>query len=821
MEILAQDLKYAFRTMAKSRGLTAIAVLTLALGIGASTAVFSLINAILLKPLPYPQADRIVIPWRQSPPGLDLGYNEIPWGIRTFRNIQREVKSFQDVATFQSLSVSLSGSGDPFHADGMMVSAGFFPALGVSPVLGRTFTTEEDQPGRSHVVVLGDQLWRDRFGANPSIIGQAIVLNGAPYTVIGIMPAGYAFPKASDMPGSFNFPRETQLWVPAALPPLPLHPTDPDELAVIARLRPGVAIQQAQAEMDLIAKMAERRFPSARHWFDSRVTPLTRQVTGSTRTPLLLILGAVGVVLLIACSNVASLLLTRSIARRREFTVRAALGARQSRLLGQLLTESVLLSLAAGLVGVAFAGACIHFAKVFGPASIPRLQEASIEFPVLAFALGTTFLTGILCGFAPALSAIRENLVETLKESGQRAGGGRSAVGMRKTLVISEVALAFILVVAAGLLTQTFYRLLRADSGFSSDHVLTFELSLPESKYPDADRIVSFYDGALPQLRNSPGVLSAGIVNTLPMAGATESTGLRIPGKIITDRRQTPFAQFTVVSPGYFSAVGGRVVRGRDFRESDTGTSPAVTLINNAMARKFWPNEDPIGKQVGPGSPKYPLCTIIGIVADIKHLSLREEPGPEMYVLYDQKPWVSMATMQVAVRTKGDPAAVAASVRQAIHARDPELTLAKVASMTTLVDNTMSQPRFAMLLIAMFGGLALTLAAIGMYGVISFAVAQRTREIGVRMALGARRADVFAMVLREGARLAGVGISIGVVVAFAGTRVMSSFLYGIEATDPLTFAGVSAILAGIAMLACFVPARRATRVEPVTALRCE
>src|SRR5579872_5590954 len=819
MDFFTQDLKYALRTMAKTRGITAIAALTLALGIGASTAVFSLINAILLKPLPYPDANKIVIPWRQAPPGLDLGYNEIPWGIGVFRDIQREAKSFQAAGTFQSLAISFSSQGEPVHLDGMMVSAGFFPALGVSPVLGRTFTPEEDQPGRAHVVLLGDQVWRDRFASDPSIIGQALPIYGAQYTVIGIMPAGFAFPKASEMPGSFNFPRETQLWIPAALPPLPKSPTDPDELAVIARLRPGFSLQQAQADMDLIAKLCERRFPNGRHWFNSRVTPLTSQVTGSTRTPLLLILGAVGVVLLIACSNVASLLLTRSIARRREFTLRAALGAGQGRLLAQLLTESILLSLAGGLVGVAFADACVRLAKLFGPAGIPRLQEATIELPVLAFAFGITFVTGVLCGLAPAWSAVRENLVDTLKEDGQRTGAARSSTGMRKLLLVSEVALALVLVIAAALLTQTFFKLLRTDSGFNSSHVLTFELSLPESKYSDVDRIVAFYDGALEKLRTAPGVMAAGIVNTLPMAGATESTGLRIPGRAFTDPKQRPFAQFTVVSPGYFSAVGGRVLRGRDFRESDGASTPSVTLINTAMAKKFWPNEDPIGKQVGPGSPKYPLSTIIGIVADIKHLSLREEPGPEMYVLYDQKPWVSMGTMQVAVRTRSDPGAMSAGIRQAIHARDPELPLAKVASMTTLVDNTMAQPRFAMLLVAAFGGLALALAAIGMYGVISFTVAQRTREIGVRMALGARRADVFAMVLRDGARLAGLGIAIGLAVALAATRIMASFLYGIEATDPVTFAVASLILLAIALTACFVPARRATQVDPMTALR--
>jgi predicted permease len=819
IETLLQDIRFGSRMLRKSPGFTAVAVLTLALGIGASAAVFSLVNAILLKPLPYPDSSRIVLPELISPPGVNLGSEYIPWGQLQFRILTRDAHPFQTVSAFQNDSFNLTGAGEPTFLDGFRASQEFFPSLGVSPALGRTFTTEEDRPGHEYEVIISDWLWRERFAADRDILARTIELNGYAYTVVGVMPAGFAFPRAEEMPSSFNFPREPQLWVPLALPAEPKP--GPSELAVIGRLKPGVTVPQAQAAMDLITKHVEEQDHRWKGWFTTRMVPLQRQVVGDTRLPLQLMLGAVCIVLLIACSNVANLLLTRSLARRREFTLRAALGAGRARLIRQLLTESLLIAIAAGAVGILIANAGIYFVKTLGPSNIPRLREVALDMPVLAFALGISLATGILFGLAPAISAARENLVDSLKEGGQRSGGSRMSPRLRNALLVSQVALALVLVVAAGLLTRTFFQLLGADGGFNAERVLTFQLPLPALKYADQNQIVALFQNMLERLRAVPGVQSAGIGETVPMSGEGESTTIRIPDHPAASLKEMPFANFAVVSPGFFAAVGTPLLRGRDFQETDTTDSMPVAIVNKAMERKYWPSEGALGKQLGPGSTRYPLSTIVGVVSDVKHTSLREETAPEMYVLYNQKPWPSMLNMRVAVRTKAEPAAMTENVRDAVHAIDPDLPLAKVATLATLVDDSMAQPRFSVFLLGAFGVLALLLASIGMYGVISYSVLQRTQEIGIRMALGAQRRKVFGMVLGQGARLAGLGIAIGFVAALGVTRLMASFLYGVRPTDPLTFAGVSLLLLGIALLACYLPARRAMRVDPMVALKYE
>jgi len=637
--------------------------------------------------------------------------------------------------------------------------------------------------------------------------------------VVGVMPAGFAFPRAEEMPSSFNFPEEPQLWVPLAIAAEPKP--GPSELALIGRLTPGVTIQQAQAAMDLITKHAEEQDHRWTGWFNTRVVPLQRQVVGDTRRPLQLMLGAVCIVLLIACSNVANLLLTRALARRREFTLRAALGAGRARLIRQLLTESLLIAVGAGAVGILIAHAGIYFVKTLGPSNIPRLREVTLDLPVLAFALGVSLATGMLFGLAPAIGAARENLVDSLKEGSQKSGGSRISPRLRNALLVSQVALALVLVVSAGLLTRTLFQLLGADGGFNAERVLTFQLPLPALKYADQDHIVTLFQNVLERLRAMPGVQSAGIGETVPLGGEGESTVIRTPDHPAASQKEMPFANFTIISPGYFSAIGTPLLRGRDFQETDTKDSMPVAIVNVAMERKFWAREGALGKQVGPGSTRYPLLTIVGVVPDVKHASLREETAPEMYVLYNQKPWPSMLNMRVALRTKAAPAGVTESVREAVHAIDPDLPLAKVATLATLVDDSMSQPRFSVLLLGSFGVLALLLAAIGMYGVISYSVLQRTQEIGIRMALGAQRHKVFRMVLGQGARLAAMGIAIGLVAALGVTRLMARFLFGVRPTDPLTFAGVSLLLLGIALLACYLPARRAMRVDPMVALKYE
>lgn len=819
---VVQDSHFAFRMLRKSPGFTSVAVLTLALGIGASTAVFSLVDAVLLKPLPFPQAERIVFPWRLPPRGFVLGYDKIPWSRVDFLFLSQESKTFEDLGAFQSDSFNLTGSGEPVRVDGLRASAGLFPSLGVSPALGRTFTDEEDRPGNEHEVILSDALWRSRFGGDPGILGRAIDLNGAPYTVIGVMPRGFAFPRGNEMPASFTFPPQVQLWVPLALNRGPLLPYESYGLAVIGRLKPGVTVTQAQADMDSMTKPLQDLHPTDRNSFASQVTPLARQTAGDTRQPLLLILAAVGVVLLIACSNVASLLLMRSLNRKREFTVRAALGAAGPRLIRQLLTESLVLAGLGGLAGTLVAKAAIFAVKILGPSGIPRLDEAGLDIRVLIFTLGVTVLTGVLFGLAPALGATRGNLVESLKSGGHRSGVSQGAQKIRNSLLVSQIALALVLVIATGLLTRTFYRLLGVDPGFQAAHVLTSGLSLPASKYPDQAHIVPVYQEILRHLQTLPGVQSAGLTDIIPLNGATDGTRIRFSDRPGTTGPDSPRADYIVVSPGYFSAVGTPILRGRAFLDTDTANSMPVAIVSATFVKKYWPDgQDPIGKQIAPKDPAYPLATIVGIAADVKHLSLRDAPSPGMYVPYTQKIWTPLLTMNVILRTAQDPASIAASAREAIHSVDPDLPIANVKTLDNIVDDSMAQPLFAVLLLGAFGGLAILLVAVGMYGVVSYSVAQRTQEIGIRMALGAQRRNVLQSVLGQGGRLAAVGIVTGLVVAIGVTRLMSSFLYGVGATDPLTFAGVATLLAIVALAACYIPARRAMKVDPMIALRYE
>ncbi|MGA8142320.1 MAG: ABC transporter permease [Candidatus Acidiferrales bacterium] len=800
MQTLLQDLKYGVRMLAKSAGFTVVAVLTLALGIGASTAVFSIVNAVLLKPLPYPHADRIIFPWRQSPPGIDLGYNEIPWGARTFQDFQREIKGFQEVGAFEAAGFNLTGTGDPVRVDGVRASAGFFRAMGVAPALGRIFLDEEDHAGHHREVILGYGLWRRKFGGDRRVVGRSLELNGESYAVVGVMPNGFAFPRGEEMPGSFQFPRLPEMWVPL-ITDVSKDRTAPDELAVVALLKPGVTIRQAQSELNVFSNERDKEFPQAHGWFVSLATPLASQATGDTRRPLLLLLGAVGVVLLIACANVANLLLARSLGRRKEFTLRSALGAAQGRLVRQLLTESVLLALVGGVLGFLLGEAAIQAVKIFGPVNIPRLREVRLDAGVFAFTLAVTLLTGLLFGLAPALGAASDNLVEALKEGGQRTGSGPVRQKIRSALLVSEVALALVLVIAAGLLVRTFFHLLRVDPGFNTSRVLTFEITLPGAKYPDKDKVAELYRQVVDRLEGIPGVQSAGVASPMPMSGGQESTAFMIPGRASNTNAFNTFASYTIASPGYFSAIGTPILRGRPFLDSDTADSQPVAIISKTLAEQFYPGEDPIGKSIKLPPNKYPMMTIVGIAADVKHFTVREKTGPEFYVVYTQKPYPDMLTMQVALRTEADPRAIVGSAKEAIHSVDPGLPIAKVSTLATLVSESMTQPRFSMLLLTAFGALALLLASIGIYGVISYGVGQRTQEIGIRLALGAQPRNVFAMVLGQGARLAGLGIALGFAAAFGVTRLMASLLFGVQATDPITFAIVPALLMGVALIA--------------------
>jgi putative ABC transport system permease protein len=814
MRELLNDLTYALRVHRKAAGFSVVATLTVALGIGASATVFSAVNAILLAPLPYPQPDRIVSLLRVAPPGI--GYTEFPSGRVDSLFYMQESKSFDAVGAFKGGFFNLTGTGAPERVDGVRVSAGFFQALGVDAHLGRTFTAADDQAGHEHVVVLGDRLWREELGADPAVIGQTLRLNGIGYVVIGVMPPGFDFPRASGMPAVLTLPRAAQLWVPLALVPGPAIRGEESDLALVARLKARVSVSQAQAEMDLLKARLEALYPTGRGWFGARVITLGRELTVDSRRPLWFTLGAVATLLLIACTNLASLLITRSLARQREFAVRAALGASRARLLRQLLTEYLLLAVAGGGLGIGLAWEGVRLLARLGPSDVPRLSEAALDPTVIAFAIGVTLVTGLLFGLAPAWTAARGSALDAVTRAGRRVVGATGALTLRQGLLVAEIGLAVVLVTASGLLARTFAHLIDADPGFTADHVLTFELTLSNEEYGDQPHVVALYQNVLQHLRAVPGVESAAIVETLPMSGAPESTGVRIPGRP-TDPARPLYANYTIVSPGYFASVGTRILRGRDILESDSATSQPVTVINQAMAEAYWPGADPIGRQVTPPIFK-DAATIVGIVPDEKHVSLGEKPAPEMWVPFTQKVWPSMQTMDVVVRTSQDAASMTSAARDAMRAAAPDVPMARVATLEAVVGESLQARRFSVVVIAAFALLALSLASIGLFGVISHSVAERAGEIGVRMALGAGQREVVAMVVGQSLRLTGVGIGMGLLAAAALTRLIESFLYGVRPLDPATFAAVAAIFVAVALGACILPARRAARIDAWRAL---
>jgi predicted permease len=812
-----QDLRYGLRAMRKNPGFFSIAALTLALGIGASTAVFSVVNSALLKKPPYPNAGQLVMLWREGP---FAGIGEFPWAPGEYSLLAQSNSVFQNLAAFKKESFNLTGVDNPQLLEGVRASAGFFPALGMTPALGRTFTAEEDLPGHEAVAVLSNRLWRSRFGSDTSIVGKTIHLNGSPYTVIGVMPESFAFPTQEGIPPILDLPRETLLWVPLALP---ANPRGASELGVIGQLKPDLGAAATDQQMKLFEARIEETIPQEKGW-SSHAVPLQRQIASDARLPLLLLLGAVTTVLLIACANVAGLTLNRSLGRRRELTLRGALGASRGRLIQQLMTESLLLTVCGAAVGFLLAEATLFALTRLGPDSIPHLQHTAVDLRVIAYLIAVTLFTGLISGLTPGLAATRMNMVEALKQGGPRSGVSPTAPRVRNALLIVQVAMALVLVIAAGLLVRTFHSMLRANAGFDPARVITFELPLPLPKYADTERMAQLYQQVLLRLQAIPAVRSAGFASVVPMGGAPDSTVIRIPQHPAANRSEQPYANYSFISPGYFAAIGAPLLRGRDIGDGDTLQTEHVAIVNAALAAKYFPGEDAIGKQVGVGAARIPLRTIVGVVADIKHASLREPPQPEMFVPANQneiKVWPTMQTMQFALRTGIDDQSMAESVRQAVHAVDPDLPVAKFATLTRLVDTSMTADRLSVMLVGSLGLLALLLASVGMFGVISYTVLQRTQEIGIRMALGAKRSQIFLLVLGNASRLAMAGIGIGLIAAFAATRLMKSFLFEVRPTDPITFVTVPLLLMLVVLLACYLPARRAMRVDPMSAIRYE
>ena len=801
---LAQDLHYGVRMLVKNPSFTIVAVLALALGIGANSAIFSVVNTVLLRPLPYKNPGRLVMLWEEA---THLGFPKNTPSPANFIDWRAQNTVFEAMAAMVERSFNLTGVGEPERFDGRRVSANLFDLLGVQPQLGRAFRAEEDKPG-SRVVILSNGLWQHRFGGDPRVIGQAVSLNGESYTVIGVMP------------GSFQFPtRRDQLWVPLAFDAKEAASRGNHFLEVIARMKPGVTLQQAQAEMSTIAARLAQQYPEENLRVGSVVTALQEQVVGDIKPALLVLLGAVGFVLLIACANVANLLLARAAARQKEIALRLALGAGRSRLTRQFLTESVLLAVIGGAVGLLLSIAGLRVLKTFIPDTISQAQAISIDAKVLVFTGLVALVTGIIFGLAPAMQVSHLDINDTLKEGGRDAAGGTRGNRIRALLVIGEIAVSFVLLMGAGLLINSFMHLRNLHPGFRANDLLTMKIPLSEVKYPDKERRSPFYAEVLRRVQALPGVQSAAVAGNLPLTYDGDSMPIGIEGRTDPPPDQRPDVILRVVGPGYFSTMGIPLVRGRDFREQDKADSARVVIVSEKTARHFWPGENPIGKRLKPGSTNrnIPWIEIIGVVKDVRQNDFVSEPKMQMYMPYQQLN--SFAPNALVVRTNVEPLSLAGAVRNAIWAVDKDQPVSNLRSMDEIVSEAVARQRFSMLLLGIFAALAMVLAAVGIYGVMSYSIAQRTREIGLRIALGAQKSDVLKMILRQGLRFVAAGLAIGLAASFALTRVMASLLFGISATDPATFVSISLMLIAVALLASYIPAVRAMKIDPMLALR--
>jgi putative ABC transport system permease protein len=818
METIYQDIRYGVRTLAKNRGFSAVAVIALALGIGANSAIFSVINAVLLRPLPYTDPDRLVMLWATNPL-LQLGIDNLPATAANYVEWRDQNQVFENISALDSRTFNLTSGGEPEQIACAHVSSSFFQLMDVSPKMGRAFSPEEDQPGKNQVIIVSHGLWQRRFGADLDLIGKSLTLDGHSYTLIGVMPASFGFPGTADMPAYMSLPPQTDLWTPIAFTAEQVGRRGDHNLSVIARLKPGVTLEQARTDVGNIARQAEEQDPRAKG-YGVNVVSLGEQLVGSIRPALLVMLVAVGFVLLIACANVANLLLARSSARQKEIAIRMALGAGRGRIIRQMLTESMLLSIAGGSTGILLNFWGVGILLALSPENIPRLDQVNTDAHVLGFTLLISVVTGALFGLAPALQASRLNLNESLKEGARGSAGGLHRNRVRTLLVVSEVALSLVLLLGAGLMIRSFERLLRVDPGFNPENVLTSRLSLPANKYPDAKQQAAFFQRTLERLESLPGVQSVGAVSALPLSGAEEASSFMIEGSPPVDSSEMPMADRRRASADYFRAMGIPLVNGRYFTEADNQSAPPVAIVSESFVRRFFPEEDPLGKRIKNGGPAStrPWLSVVGVVKDVRHLALEAEPRPQVYMPYLQNTSTSMA---VVMRSASDPASLAAGVRNAVWELDKEQPITDVKSMEQYFSASVAQRRFNMILLAVFAGVALVLAAVGIYGVMSYSVTQRTQEIGIRMALGAKQTDVLRLVVRQGMIPALAGVVIGLGAGVALTRLMSSLLYGVSATDPITFAAVPLTLLGVALGACLAPARRATKVDPVIALRRE
>jgi putative ABC transport system permease protein len=808
MDHLRQDITYALRRLYKAPGFTAIAVVTLALGIGANSAIFSVVEGVLLRPLPYPEADRLVGVFH-----VYDGHRAVMSGPN-FVDAALHSRSLENAAAIHRDRVILTGEGEPVRLDAAVVSASLFDVLRVRPLLGRTFNADEDTPGKTNVIVLSYGLWQQRFGGASDVVGRRISIDGVQKEVIGVMPKSFTYPagRVAWLPLEYdeNFvTKQRGAW----------------QFAAIARLKAGVSEQQAAAEVGAIGRNLARQYPDANDKLEITVLSLHEAIVGDVRRSMLVLLGAVGFVLLIACANVANLLLARAAARESEMAVRAALGAGRGRLVRQLLTECVILASAGGGLGLLLAVWVVAFLAGLEPDGIPRLDAVRVDGAVIAFTLGISVITGLVSGMFPAIHSTR-GVSGALKDAGRGAISSRGGNRMRGALVVVELALALMLLVGAGLLMRSFVRLQSVDPGFRPDNALTFDLSLPDSRYGEDPQIVAFYDRLMPGLAALPGVRSAAAVMGLPLSGMQFDISFKVAGRAPLRPADEPSMEIRVASPEYFSTMGIPVKRGRGFTDRDTASSPQVVVITDSAAQRYFPGEDPIGKTITLGWGKRDRKgvrtagggQVVGIVGDIKDAGLSEPDPPQLYMPLRQWP---ISSMSIVLKTVTPPGSLTEAVRAQVYAVDPNLPVSNVRTLEQIVSRSVSQPRFYVLLLGVFAALALALAAIGIFGVLSYAVSQRTREIGIRMALGAQGRSVVGLVVRQAMGLVAIGLTAGTIAALFVSQTLTKMLFSVRPTDPATFTAVALLLAAVALLASYLPARRATRVDPIVALRAE
>ena len=814
------DLKFAFRQLLKNPGFTAVAVLTLALGIGANTGIFSVIDAVLLTALPYREPDRIVMLWTDNP-SLNLGFHELPPAPPDLLDWRSQARSFEQIAAFRTRLADLSEQGDPERVGGVQATANLFSLLGAQPMFGRVFSTDEEQPGKDKVAIISHDLWQRRFGGDTNIIGQFITINHERHAIIGVMRPGFNFPRGAEMPAGYALMARTDVWRPYADSTKYWQDDDTRDFIAMGRLKPGVAFAKAQAEMTGIALREAETYPKTHAGWTIHLRPLALQVAGKTRSVLFILLGAVAFVLLIACANVANLLLCRSAARRKEMAVRAAIGAGRGRIVRQLLTESVLLSVVGGGIGLLLGAWGVQVILAFSPPNIPRLHETALDGRVFLFSLFISLATGVIFGLTPAWHASKVNLCEALNaesRSGTSAGRHRT----HSLLVIVEVALAVILLTGAGLMFQSFLRLQAVDPGFKPQRVAAFDVGLNGAKYDNFVRQRQFYREARERLVKVPGVRVAAAISNLPLGGVESLNPLFVEGTPPTFAGKTPFAENRKITPGYFETMGVSLLRGRDFTDKDAPDQPNVCIINETIARNFFSGVDPIGKRLKMArtdEEQHAWFTIIGVASDVRSYGLEVKPRPQIYTTVEQN---TDNEMTLIVRAETMPvASLERAIRAEMKLLDPTLPPANFRTMESLIADAVARPRFSTFLLGLFATSALLLTAVGLYGVVAYATAQRTREIGIRIALGAQGRNVLALVIRQGMLPALIGLAIGLAGALALTRLLANQLYDVKTTDPLTFLCVTAVLLLVTLAACFLPASRAMQIDPVVALRYE